>query len=216
MVRAIQVNSLGFVEWLTRVRPGVAISVALHIALLLFLAVMLAFPPSDPPLPADRDPSKDFVVEMRQPTPPRIEPPKPKLTPIFQPDVMPALNNVPTTVRPLVLPPVENLDRAPPVVTTATQTPVPVIDKPQPISRGGLVYPPRAAEHDVPGYVDFIFVIEPDGSVGDARVIAETPEGYGFAAAAEKAFTTWRFEPKRVDGKPVAAQARYRISFKSQ
>jgi hypothetical protein len=40
--------------------------------------------------------------------------------------------------------------------------------------------------------------------------------GYGFADAARKAFPKWRFEPKLVDGKPVAAPARIRVSFKQE
>lgn len=88
-----------------------------------------------------------------------------------------------------------------------------MIRDPQPISREGLVFPDRAIEANRSGYVDFAFVILPDGSVGDPQVIAENPAGYGFAAAARKAFPRWRFHPKLVDGHPVAAPATIRISF---
>jgi protein TonB len=101
-------------------------------------------------------------------------------------------------------------------ISIAASPEPPVIMNSIRISRGGLNYPDRAAERDIGGYVDFSFVIEPDGSVGDARVIDEAPEGYGFAAAARKAFTTWRLRPKMVDGHPVAAAARIRVSFKLQ
>jgi protein TonB len=210
MVKAVQVNSLGFMEWLLRVRPGVAISLALHVALLLFLAIMLAFPPGDPPAPVD----KEVIIDMTvPPAPPRVAP-KTTPPPKFRPDLAPAMDSVKTTVKPLDLPPVQNFDRTPATVVTTTQPQPPTIEKPVPIKRGGLSYPERAADRNITGYVDFSFIIEPDGSVGDPEVTAETPEGYGFAAAALKAFKSWRFEPKRIDGNPVAAQAHYRISFK--
>ena len=122
-----------------------------------------------------------------------------------------------TTVRTLVIPPHENFDRTPPTTVTSTEPTAPaVIKDPQPLYRGGLVYPERAADAGVGGYVEFAFIIEPDGSVGDPQVIAEVPDGYGFAAAAKKAFPKWRFEPKLVDGKPVAAPATIRVTFKLQ
>jgi hypothetical protein len=40
------------------------------------------------------------------------------------------------------------------------------------------------------------------------------PEGYGFAASAQRAFPSWKFTPKSVNGKPVPSPARIRITFK--
>jgi protein TonB len=217
MARAIQVNSLGFVEWLLRLRPGVAISIGLHAALLLFLAVMLALPPKDPSPPEDRN----AIIEMAEP--PVTPNPKPAAQPIFRPEPMPTLARTQTQVPPLPLPPVRIFSREQSTVATAeepsqaeAQSEPPLIVDPRPISRGGLVYPERAAEHDIAGFVDFSFTIEPDGSVGNAEVTAEEPEGYGFADAARKAFRQWRFEPRRVDGKAVSAPARIRVTFKPQ
>ncbi len=217
MVKAVQVNSLGFVEWLLRIRPGVAISLALHIALLLFLAIMLAFPPSDPPAPAN----KDVVIDMT--VPPAPPAPRVQINPLIKPMAIEQLKTV-AEVPPLIIPVFPKTKQAPPTEVTAKEPPPvkaappeaspPVIDQPHALYRGGLVFPSRAVEREVSGYVDFSFIIEPDGSVGDPEVTAETPEGYGFAAAALNAFRSWRFEPKRIDGNPVAAQARYRISFK--
>lgn len=76
------------------------------------------------------------------------------------------------------------------------------------------IYPACAEQKDVSGTVDIEFTIEPDGSPANPRVLREAPEGYGFAASALKALSTWQFEPKRVDGKPVVATARSRIGFK--
>ena len=66
------------------------------------------------------------------------------------------------------------------------------------------------------GYVDFEFTVTEEGKVGNPKVIAEEPKGYGFADSAMKVFPRWRFQPEIVDGKPVATQAFYRFSFKIQ
>ena len=63
------------------------------------------------------------------------------------------------------------------------------------------------------GFVDLSVVIRADGTVANVRVIGETPQGYGFAAAALKALPGWRFDARLVDGKPVDAPARIRVSF---
>ena len=85
---------------------------------------------------------------------------------------------------------------------------------PKPVAIAKPTYPDRAEDRQIEGYVDFDFTIEPDGSVGDPKVIAEVPEGYGFAGAALKVFPKWKFQPKEVNGKAVPAPARYRFSFR--
>jgi TonB family protein len=75
-------------------------------------------------------------------------------------------------------------------------------------------FPARAEDRQISGYVDFEFTVLPDGSVGNPKVTAEVPEGYGFAAAAQKVFPRWKFAPEMVDGKAVPTQAYYRFSFK--
>ncbi|MDB5396607.1 MAG: tonB [Rhodospirillales bacterium] len=173
------------------------------------LAYCLAFHPAvqlQPEPPVD-------IITMTQASP--STPPKSQLTPTFQPDRAPVIEEVHTTVGTLPLPPRDSFDRTPPTMVTTTEPPSPtVIINPKPIYRGGLIYPDKAADRGVPGYVDFSFIIEPDGSVGDPQVIAEVPDGYGFAAAARKAFPKWRFAPKLVNGKPVAAPAQIRVTFK--
>ena len=75
-------------------------------------------------------------------------------------------------------------------------------------------YPTGAEDDQVEGYVDFVFIIEPDGSVGDPRVEAEMPEAYGLADAAVKVFPKWKFTPQSVNGSPVPTKAYYRFTFK--
>jgi protein TonB len=210
MVRAIPVNQWWRADFLERIRPGFALSAALHVGLLTALAYYLAFHPPVLAPPEEQGP----VLTMIPPPAPPPKPQPPVKTSVFQPTETPALAEVHTAVGPLQLPPVEIFER-PQTTTPQTQPPAQrVVTNPEPIYRGGLVYPDRAVEDDVSGYVDFNFIIEPDGSVGDPQVTAEVPDGYGFAASAKKAFPHWRFKPQLVDGKPVAAPARIRVTFK--
>jgi len=66
----------------------------------------------------------------------------------------------------------------------------------------------------VEGYVDFEFTVTVDGKVGNPKITAEEPKGYGFAESALKVFPQWRFQPEIVDGKPVPTRAFYRFTFK--
>jgi TonB family protein len=75
-------------------------------------------------------------------------------------------------------------------------------------------YPAAAEDDQVQGYVDFEFVVEPDGSVGDPRVTTEMPEAYGLADAAVKVFPQWKFTPVSVNGATVPTKAYYRFSFR--
>jgi len=64
------------------------------------------------------------------------------------------------------------------------------------------------------GLADLTFTVEADGSVGDPHVIQEVPAGFGFANAALAVIPQWKFEPKLLDGKPVASQVVYRMNWK--
>jgi protein TonB len=210
MVKTAQLNSLGFTEFLLRVRPGVAISVAAHVALILFLAYILAFPPGDPPARVQESES----IEVIAPPPPPMDPVRTAMETVkpFKVEVFKQFKNIQTDFHVEPFPPRPN-DESPQTSVTVAPPAPPVIVNPTPISRGGLFYPDRAAERNITGYVDFSFIIKTDGSVGDPQIIGEVPEGYGFAAAALKAFARWKFEPKRVDGVAVPAPAKIRITF---
>jgi TonB family protein len=189
MVRAIPNNPWRCADFLERVRPGFAVSAALHIGLLIVLAYFLAFHPTLQ-IPTDKTDTPLVLIEV------------PK-------------QGIDIKIPPFVLPPFDGTSSGPPQTTTTTESPAPaVIVNPTPIYRGGLIYPDRAAEMGKEGYVDFDFIIEPDGTVGDPHVVAEVPDGIGFAVAAKKAFPKWRFNPMMKDGHPVAAPARIRVSFK--
>jgi protein TonB len=181
---------------------------ALHAGLFILLGYLLAFhrglqveaPREDPPL---------VVVDL----------PKPPLQPV---QVQTATNVKPIVTReidrfhpPQMITPLQLDDQSTVSTPKGPPTTAPtVIVNPTPIYRGGLVYPDRAAETNREGYVDFDFIIEPDGTVGNPVVVAEVPDGVGFAAAAKKAFPKWKFKPMMKDGVPVAAPAHIRVLFR--
>jgi TonB family protein len=209
MVRAIPINQWWRADLLERIRPGFALSAALHIGLLTALAYYLAFHPPVLAPPTDEGPVLQMV-----PMPPLPAKVAPVDNSKFKPEPTPRIDEFPTKVPPVPLPPRLDWDSKPGTTTTTDQPPAPrVVIDPQPIYRGGLIYPERAADAGKSGYVIFSFTIETDGSVGNPQVIEEVPDGFGFAAAAKKAFPKWRFQPQLVDGKPAATQARIRVVF---
>jgi protein TonB len=208
MVRAIDNCTWRDAMFLERVRPGIAISVILHAVLFLALAYYLAFPPGVKQT-QDEPPEVMTVIEM----PRAVPPPTPLIEPIFRPQKTLGKRNIRTIVPPIPIPPVSDADSGTEKTVTTETPPEPVITDQRPIQHSDPIYPDRALDQGRTGYVDFNFTIEPDGSVGDLQLVTETPAGFGFAAAAEKAFAKWRFAPKLVDGKPVAARAHYRVSF---
>jgi protein TonB len=211
MVRTMPSNPYRCADFLERVRPGVAVSVAMHTGLFVLLAYLLAFHPA---LQVPRS-EVETIIEVVAPPPPSLKPVQMDEHPTFKPFKTKVIDTLSAKFPPFILPPVDV--NGPPQTTTTVEPPAPpLIINPTPIYRGGLVYPDRAAEIGKQGYVDFDFTIEPDGTVGDARVVAEVPDGYGFAAAAEKAFPKWRFNPMMKDGEPIAAPARIRVTFKLQ
>ncbi len=205
MVGALYSNPWLNTAFFQRVRPGYVLSGLLHAVLLVILVYILANR-SDQPPPADD--SIDNAQLVQYPPQPKTAPPIPK----FQPAETPPLSRVVTTVPPLPLPPVVDLKRAPEILVSVEPPAPPVIVNPSPISRGGLVYPWRAREADLNGYVDFDFTIGADGSVQNPVMLAEVPRGYGFATAA-MAFTGWKFMPRTIGGKAVPAAARIRVTF---
>ncbi len=50
--------------------------------------------------------------------------------------------------------------------------------------------------------------------MGHPQVITEMPEAYGFADAALDVFSKWKFSPELVEGAPVPAPAKIRVSFR--
>ena len=73
MVRTMPSNPWRCADFLERVRPGFAVSVALHIGLFLLLAYLLAF---HSPMPADAPVDDPPFVLINPPRPPQGSPPR--------------------------------------------------------------------------------------------------------------------------------------------
>lgn len=74
------------------------------------------------------------------------------------------------------------------------------------------IYPPRALQDLVSGWVDLEFTVSGDGTVRDVVVVDSEPVKV-FDSAAVSALRRWRFEPVIVDGAPIEQRARQRLRF---
>jgi TonB family protein len=72
-------------------------------------------------------------------------------------------------------------------------------------------YPKEANEKGIEGDVDLVLVIDQEGHVEKAEVLA--PAGHGFDEAAVAAAKRFVFRPAERDGRPVKARIVYRYSF---
>ncbi len=73
-------------------------------------------------------------------------------------------------------------------------------------------YPEAAREKGLAGWVDIIFTVRTDGTVGDVTVASAEPAGI-FEQAATASVRKWRYQPVVRDGQPVEQRARVRIRF---
>jgi TonB family protein len=81
-----------------------------------------------------------------------------------------------------------------------------------PVFRLAPEYPRSAARDGISGFVEFLVIVNPDGTVRELRVTQSEPPGV-FDAAAGNALMRWKFKPKLVDGKPVEASGTQQITF---
>ncbi|HUO67801.1 MAG TPA: energy transducer TonB [Gammaproteobacteria bacterium] len=77
------------------------------------------------------------------------------------------------------------------------------------------VYPSRALDRGVEGWVDIEFTVEPDGSTSHVAVAGASHEQF-FRKEAVAAVEQWKFEPRVFMNRPIAQRSYTRISFKSQ
>ena len=82
-----------------------------------------------------------------------------------------------------------------------------------PLQRIAPRYPRQALRDGITGWVELEFVVNPDGTVRDVRVVNAKPRRV-FDAAAIAAARRWRFKPKVVNGQAVAQRGLQRIEFK--
>jgi protein TonB len=81
-----------------------------------------------------------------------------------------------------------------------------------PIVRLAPQYPRQAAQAGISGWVRLRIVVNPDGSVREARAIDSEPRGM-FEAAAVTAAMRGRFRPRMVDGAAVQSSGEYTVTF---
>ena len=84
-------------------------------------------------------------------------------------------------------------------------------EPPKLIERVEAVYPPEAERAGITGAVTLELIVDAEGRVAEATVLA--PAGHGFDEAALAAVRQFRFEPGRADGKPVPVKVTYRYAF---
>lgn len=105
---------------------------------------------------------------------------------------------------------IDPLPAPPPPPQGANVTPA------KPISIIGPRFPDCAVTRKLSGIADFAFTVGPDGSVSNIKLLQEVPAGFGFAEAAEAVIPTWKYQPRLVDGKPVAFEVTYRVRTQYQ
>ena len=83
-----------------------------------------------------------------------------------------------------------------------------------PVVRVAPIYPPRALEKGIEGWVIVQFTVTESGSVRDASVIDSEPKRI-FNRAALRAIKKWKYKPKIVNGKAVSqSNQKTKIDFK--
>jgi len=75
------------------------------------------------------------------------------------------------------------------------------------------VYPPKALDRGVEGWVELEFTLDASGRVRDIAVKRAVPTGF-FEKAAADALSKWRFQPVVRSGAPVDQRASVRMQFK--
>ena len=82
-----------------------------------------------------------------------------------------------------------------------------------PIVRVAAVYPRRALQRGIEGYVDVEFTVSKLGSVTNPKVIQASPEGI-FEQAALDATLKYKYKPRVVNGEPMAVSGvEVRVKF---
>jgi periplasmic protein TonB len=205
---------------------GVVIAHASVLAALLFVA--RAPEPVTPPRPITVSLIVPEVIEPDpQPKPePRPQPPKPRVKPLPPPPMLIAETPLPTP-QPVVEAP--KPDPEPEPVPEVVPPPAPVVaEAPKPAPLPPPPVPPRPADYlnnpkptypalskrlGEQGIVRLNILVNPDGSVARIEIVKSS----GYARLDESARKTvqasWKFEPARQAGKPVAAWVIVPIQF---
>lgn len=85
-------------------------------------------------------------------------------------------------------------------------------DPPRPITRLQPIYPSEARRRGIEGLVTLEFIVAPDGTVRDPKIIASEP-GDLFTESALRAVRRWRFSPGSREGQPVTTRVKQTVNF---
>jgi protein TonB len=83
---------------------------------------------------------------------------------------------------------------------------------PQKVFQSKPVYPYKAQQRNIEGYVKVKLLVREDGSVGEVSVLDAQPKGL-FDSAALKAVPQWKFRAGVIDGEPVPSWVVTTIRF---
>jgi protein TonB len=160
------------------------------------------------------------TAPITPPAPPKPEPPK------KQPAKVPVKKNTPVIPKQVELPKPQTLTDEKPAVSNVAPISAPqAVSQPPvddeakistgviPLERVPPVYPTRAVNRHIEGWVKIEFTITTSGTVEDAVVVMAEPTEI-FDDAALKAINQWKFKEKIVNGVAVEQRAVQTLQFK--
>jgi protein TonB len=189
----------------SRYAAPLVIAALITFGLFAVMSALIASQPGE----ENSDPSIPVTLTRLPEQPDPIVEPKPQLPEIPEVIPQPRITGIPTTrqsKKPAGLPqgPAEGwINSIQPGFMEPNER-MPVSDQSEiPIVRVEPVYPQRALERGIEGWVEVEFTVTEVGSISEPTILRSHPSGI-FNRAALRAIERWKYEPKVVDGQPVS------------